>query len=430
MNNRVINNTKWIILCKIFQSCLGLLVSMFSARYLGPSNYGLINYAASLVAFVVPIMYLGINNVLVSEMIQNKENEGQIIGTSVLISSISSIFCIIGVTAFAYIANYGKTIVVTVCFLYSLLLVFQSIEIVQYWFQAKLLSKYTSLVMLSAYVIVSIYKIILLILGKSVYWFAISNAFDYMLISVGLYFFYKKLGGQKLRFSFRIAKGLVSKGRYYIISSLMVTIFAQTDKIMLGSMLGQDYVGYYSAATVCAGMTSFVFTAIIDSMRPVIFESKHLENGLFENNMIKLYSVIIYISLLQSLIVTLFAKYIILILYGTEYMQAVSALRLVVWYTTFSYLGSVRNIWILARNKQNLLWIINLSGACLNVLLNYILIPIWGICGASLASLITQFFTNFIIGYIMIPISENNKLMCKALNLRYIICFVRNVFNK
>ena len=97
-------------------------------------------------------------------------------------------------------------------------------------------------------------------------------------------------------------------------------------------------------------------------------------------------------------------------------MGAVSALQLVVWYTTFSYLGSVRNIWILAEGQQKYLWIVNLSGASLNVLLNYVLIPYYGIMGASFASLVTQIFTNVIIGFIIRPIRENNRIMIQSLN--------------
>ena len=68
-----------------------------------------------------------------------------------------------------------------------------------------------------------------------------------------------------------------------------------------------------------------------------------------------------------------------------------------------------------------MLWILNLSGALLNVVLNYILIPVWGIMGASFASLITQFFTNVVMGFIIKPIRRNNALMGKGLNPKYLI---------
>lgn len=398
---------------------------MVTARYLGPSNYGIITYAASLVAFVTPIMYLGLSNVLVQEIVNNPDKSGETLGTSITMSFFSSLFCIAGIAAFTVIANKDDPETIKVCVLYSILLVFQALDLVQYWFQANLLSKYTSVVSLAAYFIMSLYKIFLLITGKSVGWFAISNAFDYLLISISLIYIYIRISKQKLKFVYATARKLFAKSRHYIVSSLMVTIFAQTDRIMIKFMLGNSYTGYYSAAIACAGVTSFIFSAIIDSMRPLIFESKNINSSQFELNMTRLYSIIIYFSLLQSVFITIFARFIISILYGEQYIEAANALRIVVWYTTFSYMGSVRNIWILAENQQKYLWIINLSGAVMNIILNFILIPTWGICGAAFASLATQFFTNVIIGWIIKPIRYNNSLMIRAINMKYIADIVR-----
>ena len=190
---------------------------------------------------------------------------------------------------------------------------------------------------------------------------------------------------------------------------------------MIKLMLGESEVGYYSSAVACAGITTFIFAAIIDSMRPVIFEKKIVDKEEYELSISKLYSIIIYLSLLQSIFITVFSKYIILILYGNAYIPAISSLRIIVWYTTFSYLGAVRNIWILAENKHRYLWMINLSGALANIILNAMLIPLFGIEGAAIASLVTQFFTNVIIGYIIKPIRYNNRLMVKALNIKYLL---------
>lgn len=418
MNHKVIKNASWIVACRIVQSVLALIISMLTARYLGPSNYGLISYASSIVAFVVPLMQLGLSNILVQETVQNPQEEGAIFGTSMVMSLCSAVACMVGVVAFAFVANANQTHVVAVCALYSIVLLFQALEMLQYWFQAKLLSKYASIVSLCAYAVVSAYKFFLLLTGKSVYWFAVSNAMDAMLICVGLHGMYRKLGGQKLRFSMGTARRMFARSKYYIVSSLMVTIFAQTDKIMLTLMINETATGYYSAAIACAGMTTFVFGAIIDSMRPSVFESKKNGREQFEKSMTVLYGIIIYLSLAQSIGMTLLAKPIVRILYGTEYAAASSALRIVVWYTTFSYMGAVRNIWILANEKQKYLWIINLSGALLNVLLNAVLIPHWGIEGAAVASLVTQFFANFVLGFILKPIKDNNKIVLAALNLK------------
>ena len=426
LKNKVFKNASWIIASRIVQALLGLVISMLTARYLGPSNYGVINYAASIVAFVLPLMHLGINSVLVQELVKNPEDEGRIIGTATTMTFLSSLACIGGTVAFAAIANPGETETIIVCALYSFWLIFQSLDMVRYWFQSKYLSKYTSIISLIAYTIVSGYKIFLLVTGKSIYWFALSNAIDSAIISLGSIYLYTKKGNQKLGFSKEIGKRLFAIGKYYIISDLMVTVFAQTDKIMLKGMLNSEATGFYSAAVTCAAFTQFVFAAILDSSRPAILECKKKSEEAFERNMTRLYSIVIYASLAQSVVMSIGASIIIRILYGDSYAPAAGALRIVVWYTTFSYLGAARNIWILAEGQQKHLLLVNILGALANVVMNFWLIPLLGINGAALASLITQFFTNVITGFIIKALRPNNKLMVKAVNPKYLLELVNH----
>lgn len=425
LKNRVFKNASWIIICRIVQMTINLVVGMLTARYLGPDNYGVINYAGSVVAFVTPIMQLGINNILVQEIVNNPDDEGKILGTTIILNTISSILCILGVFIFARIANANEIETILVCLLYSTLLLFQAFEQIVYWFQAKLLSKYTSIVMFLAYLVIAVYRVFLLLSGKSVYWFAASHAIDYLLIAIGSLIIYRKLGGQVFSFSKETAKKLISKSYYYIISGMMVTIFAQTDKIMIKLMIGSENTGFYSAAITSAGISNFIFVAIIDSMRTSIYEGKKKSNEIFAKRLIKLYSIIIYFSLFQSMFMTLFSSIIIKILYGNQYYPSIATLRIVVWYTTFAYLGAVRDIWILAENQQKYLWKINMFGALANVLLNFVLIPKFGINGAAIASLLTQVFTNVILGYIIKPIRPNNMLMIKGLNPKVLLSIIR-----
>lgn len=422
LNNRVAKNAGWLIGSKIIQALFGFVISVLSARYLGPSNYGIINYAASLVAFITPLAQLGITDIIVQEFISHKDEEGTILGTAIVLSLFSSLVCVIGLYLFVSVANASSVETQIVCWLYSLMIVFQTFELFVYWFQAHLLSKNTAIISTIAYIVVSAYKLVLLITKKSVYWFAISYSIDFLIISICSYLIYKNKGGQRLSFSLSVGKRMLQTSKYYILSSLMVTLFAHVDKIMINQMIDDANVGYYSVAIACATMTGFVFTSIISSFRPVIF-SHRAENDVegFELNLKRLYCLVIYFSIVQSVIISVFAKPIVSILYGEEYIESVSALKLIVWYTTFSYIGSVRNIWILSEKKQKYLLILNFVGAVLNIILNAILIPIIGIIGAALASVFTQFVTNVVIGWIIKPLRKNNKLMIQSLNPKCLI---------
>lgn len=428
--NKSVANAGWIIGCKIVQSLLGIVISMFTARYFGPTRYGVINYAAAIVAFIAPLTTLGLSHVIVQELVYSPESEGKILGSSIAMSLVSSIACIFCVVSFSVLTNPNDPETVIVCGLYSLLLLTKALELIQYWFQAKLMSKYTAVVSVIAYIAISLYKAILLFTKQSIYWFAVSNAIDHLAIGITLLVIYHRISRKKLQFSFAWAKRLFSKSKYFVVSSMMMTIFAQTDKIMLRFMMGDEATGIYSAASYCAGVTSFVFAAIIDSMRPTVIECKRNASPSYEINLCRLYATVIFMALAQSLMMTLFAKPIIAILYGTEYMQSAQILRIVVWYTTFSYMGSVRNVWILAEGKQRYLWIINLSGALTNVILNIIFIRLWGAEGAALASVITQMFTNFIIGLILKPIRHNNALIIRSLHPRYLTDTIKCIVNR
>lgn len=417
-NNRVFKNASWIIMCRIAQMIINLVVGMLSARYLGPDNYGLINYACSVVSFALPIMQLGLTSILVHELVQHPEDEGEILGTSILMSGISAVVCFFGVIAFSVVANAGEKETIIVCALASVSLFFQAMEVIIYWFQTKLMSKYTSVLMFAVYVVIAIYKILLLVTEKKIYWFAIAMAIQEMLVAVGCIAIYRKKGGKPFSWSISRAKLLFSHSYHYIISALMVTLFVQTDKVMIKIMLDSAATGFYSCAANCVSMTNFVFAAIIDSMRPAILESKKEGKQSYEKSIALLYCIIIYLSLAQSVGMSLLAKPIITILYGKAYIFAIPTLQILVWNSIFSYIGAVRNIWILAEQKQKYLWIINLMGALANVILNYIMIPIWGINGAAFASVLTQLITNIIISHLIKPIRENTRIMLMGLNLK------------
>ena len=318
MTSKVARNASWIIGCKLAQSIIGFILNLLTARFLGKSSFGDISYAAALVSFVVPIMRLGFGNIMVQEIVQNPEREGKALGTGVFLNVISSFACIVGVTTFAYVANPGEPVTVIVCLLYSIKLTFEATDLISYWYQAKLMSKYSSIISLVVHFAVMGYKIYILASSRSVYWFAVTSALEYLLGSIALFVVYHIKKTQKLSISFKLGKEMFNKGKHYILSSMMVMIFAETDKIMLKGLIDSSATASYATAATLAGATGFFFAAIIDSFRPWIFEAQKKNEEQFKSRLRMLYSFVIYISLLQSIVMTIFAKPIVLLTYGQE----------------------------------------------------------------------------------------------------------------
>lgn len=426
-DERVVRNTAWLIGCRIVQALLGFIISMMTARFLGPSKFGLINYAASIVAFFVPVMKLGLDAVLVQEIVQNPNEDGKILGTGLRMCTISAIFCMIGVIAFSSIADRGEIETIVICSLYSVTLLAQAVEMIMYWFHAKLMSKYVSTVSLFAYIVVSVYKIFLLTTEKEVYWFAVSYAIDYLIIGITLRVLYSRCSDKKLEYSPQIMRRLWAKGKYYVVSGLMTVVYAQTDRVMLKMMIDEIAVGYYSAGVTCASIATFVFSAYITSMQPVIFEGQKQSIEAFETRVKQLYSIIVYMAVAESVFLCVFSKPLVNILYGEQYAPTVGVLRIICWYTAFSYYGAAKDVWILAESKQKYLVWLNCAGAVTNAVLNFFLIPVWGINGAAFASLTTQILTNVIMVIFIKELSRTNYLLIQSLNPKYMFFYLRKL---
>lgn len=418
-----IRNVSWLMLGRIVHMLLSFLIGLLTARYLGPSNYGLINYASAYTTFFTAFCTLGINSIIVKNFIDNPEEEGKTIGTTLvlrLISSVLSVFLIVGIVR---IVDGDEPITLIVVVLFCISLVFQVFDTFNYWFQSKLWSKYYAIATMISYAIASVYRCVLLISGKSVEWFAIANSVDYCIVAILLYIFYKAHKGPALSFSFKKAKELLSVSCSYILSGLMIAIYGATDKLMLKQMLNESAVGYYSLAVSISLMWTFVLTSIIDSLKPTIMRYHNEDKELYEKTNRLLYAIVFYFSLVASIVISLIAPLFIEIVYGKEYLSAVYPLRIVIWYVSFAYLGVARNTWIVCEKKQKYLKYLYIGSSVLNVLLNLILIPNFGVNGAAIATVVTQLSTVFIFPLFIKDFRPNVKMLVDAIMLKGLLNF-------
>lgn len=416
--NKVVKNAGWIIGGNLANKVLAFLVGILTARYLGPGNYGLINYAAAYTSFFASICTLGINSVIVKNFVDHPEEEGTTIGTTLLLRAASSFLSAIMIVGIVSIVDRDEPLTIAVVTLSSIGMIFQIFDTLNYWFQARLQSKYSAIASLVAYVVVSTYKIVLLVSGKSVEWFAVATALDYLVLAAFLLAAYFKNGGTRFQISKAKAKELMSSSSSFIISGLMVSIYASTDKLMLKQMLNEATVGHYALATSISSIWAFVLAAIIDSLYPGIVQSFSTNRLEYERKNRQLYAIVFYTAVFMSAVICLLAKPIVGILYGASYLPAVQPLRIIVWYTAFSYLGVARNAWMVCENRQKYLKYLYISAAIINVILNVVLIPQWGASGAAAASLITQMSTTLLLPAFIRPLRPNAKLMLDAMFLR------------
>ncbi len=417
-DGREAKNAGWIIAGKVIQMVLSFVVSVYSVRFLGPANYGVLNYAIAYVTFFASICTLGIGSVIIKNFTDYPDEHGETLGTAMILRAVSSVLSAFMIVGIVLIVDRGEPITIIVTALSTLSLLFQVPDTLRFWFQAQYRSKIYSIATLIAYVVSSAYKIALLALGMGVEWFALATSIDYLFVSAALMLAYWRNKGTRLTFSFSKSKQLLKESYHYIISGTMMALYAQADKFMLKHMLDEIAVGYYSLASSVSTMWVFVLTAIVESLYPTIISSYKTDKAQFVRKSKILYALIIYISAFVAIMFTIFGKVAVQIVYGKEYLSAVGSLIILSWYVIFSHLSLAKNSWVVCEGKQKYLKYIYFFSLIIKVIMNAVFIPIWGATGAAVASLITQIFSTIIIPWIITDMRENTIMILESFILK------------
>ena len=418
-NNGFFKNTTWLIGGQIFRLIVSFFISTISTRYLGPSNFGIINYISSYISFFTSIIGLGINGVIIYELVNRRDENGTILGTAIIFRLITSIICTISFFGVVWFADGGDRTTMVVAVLQAIQLPFLCLDTINYWYQSNYQSKYPVLVQTIAYVVTSVYKVFLLATGKSVEWFAFAMSLDIGVIGIAYLVLYRKQKGPRLRFSAATAKHLLKISGPFILANVMSVAYSQMDRVMIKQMLDSSAeVGLYSAALNICVLISFIPIAILESGRPLVVEAKAQDDALYQLRFRQLSASILWICALYAMGVTVFARLIIYILYGQAYMGAATCLKIAVWYTLFSYVGSAMHLWLLCEHRNKYVLLFCTMGAVGNFLVNYLLIPTWGINGAAFATLLTQLLTNLIFPLFFRDTRAYSVNVLKALCLR------------
>lgn len=408
-------NALWLIGGRLYQTAVNLAVSMVTARYLGPANYGLLHYAVSLCALFTAVCTLGLNDTLVNELLNRKQAQGAVLGTAIGLRLVSGSLSAVTATLLALLLNPEEPATVTVVLIYSTTLILQSTDALRSWYQSRLRSRVAVVVTAVSYTAAALFRVGLLVWQKDIRWFAGAHVLQYVLTAVLLLSAYGQTAEDPLRFDRKSAKELLSRSAPFLLSGLMVALYGQIDRIMLKSFCDDAAVGLYSAAAAIPLMWTFVLTALIDSAKPVLLARYGKDQETFEAGLIRLYGGILYLSLGAGLILSLFARPILWILYGEAFLEAQGALRILCWGTGFSYWGVARSIWLVPQGKQSYEKYLAAAGAVCNYVLNWLWIPVWGILGAAAAHVLTQIAVNGVLGWFFPGIRRNNLLILRSL---------------
>ncbi|PMB11948.1 O-unit flippase [Fischerella thermalis CCMEE 5282] len=401
---KIIGNTGWLLADRVLRMGTGLLVGVWVARYLGPKNFGIFNYAIAFTAIFNTVANLGLDNIVIRNIVRQPNSKDEILGTAFFLKVFAQVAIIFVSIAIIIILRPTETLTHQLVGIITVGMFFESYYVIDYWFQSQIKSKYTVWSKNIGLVLASSMRIVLIQIQAPLLMFAWAYAAETALSALGLIVAYRIKGYfiQAWQFSWKYAIELLKDSWTLILSSFVIMIYMRTDQLMLGQMIGDKAVGIYSAAVKISELWYFIPMAITNSVFPSIVKARQESQQSYYEQIQKVLDFLTILSLAVGVIVSLLSHQIVNLMYGQEYSDAGAILVIHIWTGIFVSLGLVSSLWTTAENLMPFAFITSANGAVINIVLNYFLIKSYGGVGAAMASLVAQCVASYF-SYLLLP---------------------------
>ncbi len=385
---KIVDNIGWLFFDKILRMGVGLLVGVWIARYLGPEQFGLLNFATAFIGLFGAIAGLGLQGIIVRDIVRDPACKEETLGTAAVLQFVGGLIAYGFILGTIFWLRPDDTLAKVLVAILGSTMLFKASEVAVYWFESQVQSKFTVWIQNSVFLVFAAIKVVLLLNHAPLVAFAWASMTEALMVALmmGLMLGLRGPRLSQLRASWLRAQSLWKDSWPLMLSGVAVAIYMRIDQIMLGQMLGDQAVGIYSAAVRISEVWYFIPMAIIASVFPAILEAKQRSETLYTQRLQRLYDLMVWISIAVAIPMTFLSTPIVSLLFGEAYAASGPVLSIHIWASVFVCLGAASGKWLLAEGLQILSFQRTLLGAIVNVGLNLLLIPRYEEIGAAIAT--------------------------------------------
>jgi len=394
---KILDNIGWLFFDKILRMGVGLIVGVWVARYLGPEQFGLLNFASAFVGMFGAIAGLGLQGVVVRDLVREPSSKEEILGSAAALQLVGGFVAYGLVLATIFWLRPDDALAKTIVAILGSMMLFKASEVAVCWFESQVLSKFTVWVQNGIFLIFAFVKVLLILKGAPLVAFAWVTMAEgggvamMMLIVLGV----RGPRASQLRMKVARVKMLFVDSWPLLLSGMAVMIYMRIDQVMLGQMVSDESVGIYSAAVRISEIWYFIPMTIVASVFPSIIEAKVRSESQYYQRLQRLYDIMVLLSVSIALPMTFLSTAIVLQLFGKAYIESGTILAILIWASVFVFLGVASGKWFLTENRQILSFQRAALGMIVNVILNLLLIPKFGAVGAAIATVVSYAMAAF-----------------------------------
>lgn len=389
---KALANTAWLMVQQVVAVLVGMLVTVWVARHLGPIRLGRLMFAVSFVSLFLPLMTLGLESITIRELVRRPHQATSILGSALGLQIVGSVVAWITATGVICIWRPGEPQTKVLIIIVALTLLPQTFNTIVFWFSSQVESRYSVVATTIACICGGGVRVSLILADAPLIAFAWAFVAESCCLAVFLIIAYCRRTKPitRWRFSQRTALELLGYSWPFILTDAAILVYLRIDQVMLRELADEAAVGIYQPAVFFTSGLFILPMAIVTSVFPAIIELRQSGNQLYQVRLQQLYDLLTWLGITLSLTVCLLARPLVNLFYGPAFQEAIPVLMVLVWSAVFVYQHFARNSWDTAENLQFYVQFITVGACAINLGLNYWLIPIHGPMGAASATLCTH----------------------------------------
>lgn len=394
---KIVRNLFWAVLGKTVTLLGSLFVGIIIARYLGPEQYGLMNYVISYVSLFQVFALFGLDNIEIRETAGNLEKFHTIVGTAFGIKLILAVITMaaIIVTSIFLEADINTTVLVSI---YSLSVILNSFTVIRNYFTAIVQNEYIVKSEITRTLVGAAIKVILLLQHASLTWFLVAYTFDWFLLGSGYYVSYKNVVGSitDWKFDRNYARYLLRESFPLLLTSAAVIIYQRIDQVMIGQMIDKESVGYFSVASRIVEVLIYVPMILVQTITPVLVQKRKESESAYKTKAQLFMNVTVWSTFVVAIFTSCISYWAIILLFGSTYQPAVPVLQVMAFKSVSIALSTTAGHMLIVEGIQRYAIFRDTLGCIVCVLLNLLLLRQYGIIAAAFVAIVSNLAAGYL----------------------------------
>jgi O-antigen/teichoic acid export membrane protein len=366
----------------------GLLVGIFVARYLGPERYGLMNYVISYVFLFQVFSVFGLDSIEIREEARKEVPFTTIIGTAFGLKLILGLLfmALVILTSWQMDADLYTTALIA---LYALTIMLNSLSVIRNYFMAIVQNEYVVKAEIFSTVAGMVLKVLLLVLGASLTWFIVVHTFDTLLLVGGYWLAYRVKIGRlgAWRFDKAYARFLLRESFPLLLTNVAVIIYQRIDQVMIGQMIDKEAVGYFSVASRLVEVLIYIPMMLAQTITPVLVSIRERSQAEYVVKAQQFMNLSLWLSLLAAAATSAVSYWLVTLTFGQAYLPAVAVLQVMSFKAASVALSNTAGAMLVTEGLQRWAIFRDGLGCVVCVVLNYLLLPRYGIMAAAFVAI-------------------------------------------